>query len=154
MVYKTKTYVAFDGDSEMAYYKTMKMWDQNNSIDFNLHNAHDIKQARDTSSDDSIKRSLRERIRASKVLILIVGKETHHHTRFVKYEVEYAQSLNLPIILDVLENGVIPRAWFENYPAITVPFKLDSIKLALNEWPASTNSKPNGKNVGFYHYKN
>lgn len=153
MAYKTKTYVAFDGDSEMNYYNTLKMWDKNNRIDFELHNAHDLKQARDSSSDESIKRSLRDRIRASKIVILIVGPQTHHHTRFVKYEIEYAKLLGLPIVLAVLGNGVKPSSWFEDYPAIEVPFNLARINYALKNWPEGSKGHKVKGDVGIWHYE-
>lgn len=152
MVYKTKMYVAFDGDKDMKYYNTLKMWSDNNRIDFSLNNAHDLKQARDTSLPESIKRSLRDRIRASKMMILIVGKETHHHTKFVKYEVEYAQSLKMPIILVVVNGGILPRSWFANYPAIKVPFKLDRINFALAHWPKKLQEHLSNSDVGIWQY--
>lgn len=74
MVYRTKMYVAFDGNKDMKYYNTLKMWSNNNEIDFSLNNAHDLKQARDTSLPESIKRSLRDRIQVSKIMLLIVGE--------------------------------------------------------------------------------
>lgn len=50
----------------------------------------------DSSLLDSIKRSLRERIQPSMIMILIISKEPHHYTKlFVKYEVNYAQMLNI-----------------------------------------------------------
>jgi hypothetical protein len=153
MVYRTKTYVAFDGGNDMNYYNTLKMWSSNTKIDFLLNNAHDLKNARDSSLTESIKRSLRERIQASKVMILIVGKETHQHIKFVKYEVEYAKSLNIPIILGVIDGGVLPKSWFTDYPVIQVPFKLETINLAMNDWPSKfTMHKKNG-DIGIWHYK-
>lgn len=56
MVYKTKTYVAFDAGNDMNYYNTLKMWSSNKKIDFILNNAHDLKSARDSSLSESIKR--------------------------------------------------------------------------------------------------
>ncbi len=67
MAYRNKTYVAFDGDTDMRSYNLMKAWKQNDNTDFNFHNAHDLKQSRDSSSEDSIKRSLRDRMNNSKV---------------------------------------------------------------------------------------
>ncbi|WP_321383514.1 TIR domain-containing protein [uncultured Enterococcus sp.] len=153
MVYKTKTYVAFDGSNDINYYKTMKMWSENDKIDFTLNNAHDLKQARDSSLPESIKRSLRERIQASKIMILIVGKETHHHTKFVKYEVNYAQSLNIPIIMAVVKDGVLPTSWFNDYPAIKIPFELDQINLAINDWPTNFLKHLKKGDTGIWHYK-
>jgi len=153
MVYKTKTYVAFDGGNDMDYYKTLKMWSNNANIDFTLNNAHDLKSARDSSLPESIKRSLRERIQASKVMILLVGKETHHHIKFVKYEIEYAKSINIPIILAVIDGGVLPKAWFTDYAVIQVPFKLNDIKLAMNDWPLKSQKHKKNGDVGIWHYK-
>lgn len=153
MAYKTKTYVAFDSGNDMDYYKTLKMWSNNVNIDFILNNAHDLKSARDSSLPESIKRSLRERIQASKVMILIVGKETHHHIKFVKYEIEYAKSLNIPIILTVIDGGVLPKSWFTDYPTIQVPFKLEDINLAMNNWPNSFQKHRKNKDVGIWSYK-
>lgn len=153
MVYKTKTYVAFDAGNDMNYYNTLKMWSSNKKIDFILNNAHDLKSARDSSLSESIKRSLRERIQASKVMILIVGKETYRHIKFVKYEVEYAKSLNVPIILGVVDSGVLPESWFIDYPVIQVPFKLDTINLAMNDWPLKFLKHKKNGDTGIWHYK-
>lgn len=152
MVYKTKTYVAFDGTNDMTYYRTLKMWSENDNINFTLNNAHDLKSSRDSSLPETIKRSLRERIQASKVMILIVGKETHHHTKFVKYEIEYAKSLNIPIILAIVDNGVTPKSWFNDYPVIEVPFKLKDINYAMNNWPISFKTHNKNGDVGIWHY--
>ena len=152
MVYRTKMYVAFDGNKDMKYYNTLKMWSNNNEIDFSLNNAHDLKQARDTSLPESIKRSLRDRIQVSKIMLLIGGEETHHHTKFVKYEVEYAQSLGMPIILAVIDGGVLPNSWFTKYPAIQVPFKLERINFAIANWPEKSKGHVRKGDVGIWHY--
>ncbi|MBS7577990.1 MULTISPECIES: TIR domain-containing protein [unclassified Enterococcus] len=153
MVYKTKTYIAFDGGNDMNYYNTLKMWSNNDKINFKLNNAHDLKSALDSSLPESIKRSLRERIQSSKIMILIVGKETHHHIKFVKYEVEYAKSLNMPIILAVIDGGILPKSWFFDYPVIQVPFKLENINLAMNDWPLKFQQHKKQRDVGIWQYK-
>lgn len=43
MAYQNKTYVAFDGDRDIHYYRLMKAWRQNNNIYFNFMDAHDLK---------------------------------------------------------------------------------------------------------------
>lgn len=153
MVYKTKTYVAFDAGNDMNYYNTLKMWSNNIKIGFSLNNAHDLKSARDSSLAESIKRSLRERIQASKIMILIVGKETYRHIKFVKYEIDYAKSRNIPIILTVVDDGVLPKSWFTDYPVIQVPFKLEKINLAMGDWPSKFVQHQKKGDVGIWHYK-
>ncbi len=42
--YKNRTYIAFDGDSDIRYYWFMKAWKHNTRdffIDFNFYDAHD-----------------------------------------------------------------------------------------------------------------
>lgn len=99
MAYRNKTYVAFDGDNDIHYYRTMKMWKQNDKSDFNFFDAHDLNNARDTSSEDTIKRRLRERLSNSKVFVLLVGDGTRYLYKFVRWEIEQAVKLNLPIIV-------------------------------------------------------
>jgi hypothetical protein len=50
MAYRNKTYVTFDGDSDIRYYNLMKAWRQNDNTDFNFYDAHDLNTALDTSS--------------------------------------------------------------------------------------------------------
>ena len=37
MAYRNKTYVCFDGDTDMRYYNLMKAWKQNDNTDFNFY---------------------------------------------------------------------------------------------------------------------
>jgi hypothetical protein len=99
MAYRNKTYVAFDGDVDMRSYSLMKAWKQNDNTEFNFHDAHTLKQARDTSTEESIKRSLRERMNNSKVFVLLVGQNTKNLYRFVRWEIDLALSMNLPVIV-------------------------------------------------------
>jgi hypothetical protein len=50
MAYRNKTYVAFDGDNDIHYYRLMKAWKQNNHSDFKFYDAHDINTASDSSA--------------------------------------------------------------------------------------------------------
>ena len=36
MSYQNKTFVSFDGDSDMVYYRLMQAWKQNDGINFNF----------------------------------------------------------------------------------------------------------------------
>ena len=37
MTYKNKTYIAFDGDTDIEYYRTLQMWKENKNIDFDFY---------------------------------------------------------------------------------------------------------------------
>ena len=98
MAYRNKTYVAFDGDNDMSYYRMMTAWSANENVSFNFYNAHDLNSARDTSSEQQIKRQLRERMKNSKLFILLVGEKTKNLYKFVRWEIEQALVMELPII--------------------------------------------------------
>ena len=56
MSYRNKTYVAFDGDNDIHYYRLMCAWKQNDATLFSFFDAHDLNYARDTSLEESIKK--------------------------------------------------------------------------------------------------
>ena len=98
MTYRNKTYIAFDGDNDMHYYRLMTAWKANDGFSLNFHNAHELNTARDSSQEESIKRQLRERFANSKLLVVLIGANTKYLTKFVKWEMEVALRLGLPII--------------------------------------------------------
>lgn len=140
MAYRNKTYIAFDGDTDMHYYRLMTAWKANDGFTLNFHNAHDLNTARDSSQEESIKRQLRERFANSKLLIVLIGERTRYLTKFVKWEMEVALRLDLPII-GVNLNG--SRSADDRCPptirgelVIYVPFRHDIIEYAMEHWPA------------------
>ena len=84
MPYRNKTFVSFDGDSDMSYYRLMQAWKQHDGITFNFNDAHDLNSARNSSQEASIKAQLAERMRNSKVFVLLVGERTKYLTKFVR----------------------------------------------------------------------
>lgn len=75
-MYRTKTYIAADWDSDQDAVNKLHEWNDSNYWSMSFHDAHELKQARDTSLPCSIKRSLKDRMDASKVFVLIVGDHT------------------------------------------------------------------------------
>jgi len=98
MAYKNKTYVCFDADNDIHYYRLMTAWKENDKIAFNFHNAHEINNLRDGSSEETIKRKLRERLENTKVLVVLIGEHTKNLYKYVRWEIEYAIENNIPII--------------------------------------------------------
>lgn len=105
MSYRNKTYICFDGDTDMNYYRLMTAWKAHDGNSFNFHNAHDLNTARDTSQEESVKRQLRERFANSKLLIVLIGEKTRYLYKFVRWEMETALRLNMPIIGINLNNS-------------------------------------------------
>ena len=140
MSYRTKIYVAFDGDSDIHYYYLMKAWTNNTNFDFEINDAHDLNYARDTSLEESIKRQLLARLNSSKVLILLIGEKTKYLHKFVKWELEYALKNYLPIIAVNLNNKRdrdIDRcpAIIRDELVVHVCFSHKIIKHAIDNWP-------------------
>lgn len=76
MAYRTKTYIAGDwtGDSDLI--DRLHAWNESSYWGLHFNDAHELTQARDTSLNCSIKKSLKERLDASKTFVLVVGRET------------------------------------------------------------------------------
>lgn len=157
MVYRNKTYVCFDGDSDMNYYRLMCAWKQHDDIGFDFYNAHDLNSARDDSQEESIKRQLRERLKNSKVFIVLIGEKTRYLHRFVRWEMEQAINMDLPIIAVNL-NGQRKRDDNRCPPvirtelAIHVSFNAAILQYALENWPESHSKyRGQGKSGAFFY---
>ena len=98
MPYRNKTYVCFDADNDIHYYRLMLAWKQSDNTDFQFYDAHDLNRLLSISSEETIKRRLRERLRNTKVFIVLIGQSTRYLYKFVRWEMEKALELSLPII--------------------------------------------------------
>lgn len=108
MANRTGTYIAFaaEGGKEVTktdfrFYNLMKGWDKMKGRDFNFVNSHEkVRQIRVGSLPTTIERTLKERIKASKRFLLLVGEKTKFDDDFVPMEIEYAvKECGLPIIV-------------------------------------------------------
>lgn len=158
MPYRNKTFVSFDGDTDMHYYRLMQAWTQHDGFDFNLYNAHDLNTARDTSQEASIKAQLAERMRNTKVFVLLVGENTRYLYKFVRWEIEQAIRRDLPIIAVNL-NGARSmdqdRCPFllRDELAIHISFNVNIMQHALDNWPPSHQRYRQQNESGPYYYK-
>lgn len=158
MPYRNKTYVCFDGDTDMAYYRLMCAWKHNDAIPFNFYNAHDLNTARDTSQEESIKYQLRERLKNSKVFVVLIGEKTRYLFKFVRWEMEQALDMGMPIIAVNL-NGLRQRDSTRCPPilrdalAIHISFNASILQHALENWPATHTELLRQGKVGPYYYQ-
>lgn len=127
MAYRNGTYIAFHangtnrpGESDIDYYNLMNAWSAKDSDSFTFINSHDKAAAvRDDSLKTTLRKSLMERLRNSKNLVLIIGETTRFDDDWVPFEIEKAVDLyKLPII-----------ATYTDYKNITAPAKLSNL------WP-------------------
>lgn len=141
MAYRNKTYVCFDGDQDIHYYRLMQAWHQSDRTLFSFYNAHELNTARDSSQELSIKRQLKERLLNSKVFLVLIGANTRYLTKFVRWEMEQAINLGLPLI-GVNLNGMRQQDSERCPPVIRdqlcmhVSFNPAILQYALEHWPS------------------
>ncbi|WKL47613.1 TIR domain-containing protein [Flavobacterium pectinovorum] len=153
----TACYTCFDGDTDMHYYNLMKAWHKNGKFNFTFDNVHDLEQVRDSSTEETIKRSLRRRLNASDVFVVLIGTSTRNLYKFVRWEIEVAISMDLPIVAINLDgnrrlNYDLCPPILRNTLAIHVPFSPDIVNFAITNWPYSHKQhKAEGKSIDYYY---
>ena len=158
MAYRNKVFVSFDGNNDIRYYRLMQAWKQNENVSFNFFDAHDISSALDASREDTIKRSLRKRLLNAKVLVALIGSRTKYLYKFVRWEMEQALSLDLPIIgvnlnrVRQQDAALCPPVIREEL-AIYIDFNAAILQYALEHWPARHNELRLQNKTGPYYYK-
>lgn len=155
---RTGTYIAFDGlgqsdpsKSDFRYYATLQAWTANKNIDFQFVNSHDKTYAvRDTSLKTTLYARIRQRLSASKNMLVIISKDTRYTGSVLSYEIEQAIDIyKLPLIItypdyhsildvDALSN-MWPKALAERInnntvKAIHIAFAKDPILNAINRF--------------------
>ncbi|BFO67438.1 TIR domain-containing protein [Chryseobacterium sp. KCF3-3] len=179
MAYRNGTYVAFHANgtdyplhSDIKYYNLIKAWSGKVGDNFTIVNSHDKTAAvRDTSSKETLRRRLKERLNSSKNMILIIGETTKNDDDWVPFEIEYAvDTCKIPLIityvdistpiyncsplLSKLPNALRTRIADRSASAIHIPFNKKVLQDALR---FTFNNKPNGYGEGIYSqeaYKN
>lgn len=133
MTYRNGTYMAFDGLgqvnptlSDFKYYATIQGWTAHRHIDFRFVNSHDKTYAvRDTSSPETLKSRIRERLANSKNIVVILSSQTRKSGSMLSYEIEQAvDRYHLPLIITYVD-----------YRIIAEPFLLSSY------WPDALNTR-------------
>lgn len=161
MAYRNGTYIAFHAEgktdptaSDIRYYRMLKAWHANDDVEFKFVNSHDkVSAVRNTSMAETIMRSLRERLKNSKNMVLIIGDTTKNDRDFVPYEITYAvDTCKIPIIAvytgysSILDPSLLRSLWptalanrIDNLTAkvIHIPFKQSVIDAAIKQFDYS-----------------
>ncbi|HDS1624249.1 TPA: TIR domain-containing protein [Stenotrophomonas maltophilia] len=143
MSYRNKTYVAFASE-DISSYRLMEAWRDNAHIDFNFYDAHDIYGARDSSTPETIKRRLRERLNNAKQVVLLASPDARRKggdgVSFLAHEIKVIQELNLPLVIAnlnqsrLVDGGGIPNPLITaNYTSVNVSFQPKIIMRALDD---------------------
>lgn len=138
MAYRNKVYVCFDADEDMLAYQRMKAWKEHEHIDFTFNNAHELNPIR-VYTEENIKRNLRERMKNTKLMIVLVGQKTKNLYKYVRWEMELALEMDIPIIAVNLnkKNGMdkdLCPPILRDKPVVHIPYKKDCILHAMKNW--------------------
>lgn len=124
-LFRFYTYIAGDWDGDRDLINLLYALNDSNRNPVRFFDAHEMKQARDSSLACTVKKSLKDRLDASGTFVLIVGENTERLTKggcqycgsynaythscarqhavdyrsFVEYECEYARDNNLRVIV-------------------------------------------------------
>lgn len=172
MAYRNGTYVAFHAngakeptESDIKYYNLLCAWNANRDDDFAFINSHTKNGAiRDFSKKQTIEKALKERLRNSKNMLLIIGKTTREDRDWIPMEIEYAvdvcslpviaaypgyQRINAPHLLNTLWPGaLLERINDGSARIIHVPFAKEPILDAIGQF--DVNNYPKGGGLGIY----
>lgn len=158
MAYRNKTFVSFDGDNDIHYYRLMTAWKANDRFEFNFYDAHDLNTARDSSQERTIKRRLRERLNNAKVVVSLIGQRTRYLFKFVRWELEQALELGIPIVGVNLDGrrsqdvDLCPPV-IRDELVIYVSFRPRIIQHVIENWPGQFESLRRGGKNGAYFYR-
>ena len=157
MAYRNRTYVIFDGDNDIWAYGRMKGWKALPTVDFDFYDAHDLgSELTDRASEETVKTRLRSRFSSAKQVIVLIGARTRFLYRFVRWELDVALELDLPIIavnlngkrfMDVDRCPPIIRAEY----VVHVPFRRAIIRHALEKFPHQHRSRIPGTSGPLYY---
>jgi hypothetical protein len=141
MACRNKTYVIFDADNDIWAYGRMKGWNALSTVPFDLADAHNLgPELTDRASEATVKRALRQRFSNAKNVVVLIGLKTRNLYRYVRWELDVALQLDLPIIAvnlngrRTIDYGLCPPVIRDEY-VVHVPFKLAIIKYALAHFP-------------------
>jgi hypothetical protein len=157
MAYTNKTYVAFDADNDIHYYRLMQAWTKNDNTSFNFYDAHDLNNLMPWSTEETIKTKLAERLLSTKVFILLVGNNTKYLYKFVRWECEQAIKRRIPIIVVNLngkrsmDSELCPPVVKEEL-AVHISFNQKIVEFAMAQWLFSNEVyRTQGKSGPFYY---
>lgn len=136
------TYVIFDGDKDQWAYLYMRGWEANDSVDFDFRDAHDLTAMTSRAQDEAyVKSQLRQRMKAARQVIVLVGESTRFLRKYVGWEIDLAIEFDLPIIVVNLQGKRVrdddrcPVA-LRDHCAVHIDFKLNMIRHVLKSWPS------------------
>jgi hypothetical protein len=126
----------------------MKGWKQNDKVDFDFEDAHDLDTMTSSAQDEAyVKARLKERMKKASAVIVLIGDSTKNLYKFVRWELDFALDLGLPIIAVNLndmrsqDDSRVPPI-IRDRGVVHVAFRMKIIKHALDNWPGEFYALP------------
>ena len=117
----------------------MRGWKNNDNIDFHFYDAHDLNNLRSGSTAETIKPKLRLRMKSTKLFMVLIGEKTKNLFKFVRWEMEIALEMGIPIVAvylnksKIIDNNVCPPI-IRDELVLHVPYKQAVMKWAIDNW--------------------
>jgi hypothetical protein len=139
MAYRNKVYFCMDYDNDGFAYNRIKGWNAHKNIDFKFLNVHELNTIRPWSNEDTIKRNLRERLKNTKIMLVLVGEKTKYHHKYVRWEMELALSMDIPIVAvnlngkNRIDYNLCPPI-LRGKRVVHIPYSKEAINFMLDNW--------------------
>ena len=143
-----RTFVGFSS-TDIRYYRLMQAWKQNEHIGFNFT---DCQLSHEINSDNElyVKALVRKRINMAGKYVMLIGHDTRHKYKYVRWEAEVAVEKKCTIIGVNIDgsraiNVDICPPIIRDIGAIFVPFSSKILAYAIQNYQMGSS--------GNYHYK-
>jgi hypothetical protein len=143
-----RTFVGFSS-TDIHSYRLMQAWKVNKNIDFNFANCQ-LQAEVNSGNEAYIKRKCRERINLAGKYVMLIGRDTKHKHKYVRWEAEVAIEKKCTIIgvnLDGSRSMQVETCppIIRNIGAIFIPFSPKIIAYAVVNYQMHSDNK-------YYHY--
>lgn len=144
-----RTFVGFSS-TDIHYYRLMQAWKNHEHIDFNFTDCQLTSEIY-SETEDYIKKKCRERINMAGKYIMLIGEDTRHKHKYVRWEAEVAIEKECTVIGVNIDGSryVVDKTCppiIRNIGAIFVPFSAKIIAYALENYEMQESNTD-------YHYK-
>lgn len=135
------TYVIFDGDNDGWAYQYIRGWAANRRLGFQFKDSHDLdNMGPNAQNEQYVKKHLRARMQGSTLALVLVGAKTKNLYRYVRWEIETAMEMGVPIVVVNLNKS--RRIDEESMPpilrevcALHIAYRYRAIRYAIENWP-------------------
>lgn len=138
----------------------MRGWRTNENVDFHFKDSHDLGAMTSRAQNEAyVKSELRKRMEASVQVMVMVGKATRYQYRYIRWELDLALELGLPIIAvnlngKRLQDDHLCPPIIRDRCVVHVAYKMAIMKHALAFWPNQYAGLSFPSSCSWFYYEN